>query len=85
MQVDPMEWARAFALFSVLIHLFWIILIRLDIASTVMENIKEIHFIKSDMKLAPFDCKIAFKLLLTVAVVAAAMGYLFGASWNYVN
>ena len=71
--------------FFAIIHAAWAILVGLGLGQTLANFKTNIHFIKTDFSILPFDAATGIGLIILSFVVGTIIGALFALVWNYFN
>jgi len=70
---------------GVLLHLLWVILIYLGMAQTILEFVSEMHLIRNQVIVFPFNTGNAAGVVVMSFVVWYIVGYLTAKIWNFLN
>ena len=66
-------------------HAMWVMLVGFGWASSVLNFILELHFLKIGFELAPYSAFTAFSLVTITFCVGALLGTIFAIVWNWLT
>jgi hypothetical protein len=66
-------------------HAIWVILVGVGWASSVLNFILELHFLRIDFQLAPYSAFTALSLVAVTFCFGAMLGAIFAMVWNWLT